>query len=148
MSPEDTQPPGESEEPGPPAAGPLSDSPGELAREALIPAEEAPPAAPHITFRGNSYDLLSLGALISGALVLFTCLTCGAGAYCLPLLPVGLGAIGLLGARQAVDLKRTRLWSWLGIGAGALILLIGIVGILLYIGFIALMIVASEGGQL
>ncbi len=71
------------------------------------------------TFRGNGLDMTALGALASGALVLLSCLSCGQAAYCLPVLPFLLGLIGLIGAKDSVDPKRTRLWSWLGIGSGA-----------------------------
>ena len=58
---------------------------------------------PKVTFRGNAYDIISMGSLASAALILFTCVTCGMGYYCLPVLSVVLGAIGVLSARQAVD---------------------------------------------
>jgi len=99
--------------------------------------------APKVTFRGNTYDLLSLGALATGALMLFTCVTCNMGYYCLPLVSIVLGAIGVLSARQAVDEPRTRRWSWLGIAAGAIILLLMALCFVLYIGFIAVSIISS-----
>ena len=101
------------------------------------------PAAPEVTFRGNTYDLIALGSLTSGALVLFSCLTCNLGFYCLPFLPIVLGLIGVLAARQSVDEQHTRVWSWLGIAAGALVVLLIVAGIALYIAFIVLAIVAG-----
>ncbi len=79
-----------------------------------------------ITFMGNTYDLAALGALASGALVLFSCATCNMGFYCLPFIPLLLGLVGIISAREAVDEKRTRLWSWLGAGAG-IVVLVGLV---------------------
>jgi hypothetical protein len=128
---------------------PIENLPDEEPQEALpAPTEdegESPLAErPQVTFRGNSYDLFSLGSLVTGALILFSCVTCGAGYYCMPVIAVVLGAIGVLGARQAVEEKRTRLWSWLGIAAGGFVLLLVVLGIVLYIGFIVLA-VASGG---
>jgi FtsH-binding integral membrane protein len=79
-----------------------------------------------VTFMGNTYDLTALGALASGALVLFSCATCNMGFYCLPFIPLLLGIVGIVSAREAVNEKRTRLWSWLGAGAG-IIILVGMV---------------------
>ncbi len=101
-------------------------------------------AMPEATFKGNTYDLAALGALTSGVVVLFSCLTCNMGFYCLPLLPLVLGLIGLLSARQSVEEERTRLWSWLGIAAGGFITLLIVAGIVLYVAFIVLAIVAGE----
>jgi hypothetical protein len=98
----------------------------------------SPPPPPQVTFRGNSYDLISLGSLATGGLILFSCVTCGMGYYCMPVIAVVLGAIGVLGARQAVERERTRLWSWLGIAAGGFILLIMAAAFVLYIAFIIL----------
>jgi hypothetical protein len=112
-----------------------------------LPAAESvgPPGVPQVTFRGNTYDLASLGALGVGVLLLFSCLTCNMGYYCLPIVAVALGAVGLLGARQSVEEGRTRLWSWLGIAAGGVVLLIIVLLIVLYVGIIVL--AAVSGGQ-
>ena len=104
-------------------------------------------AAPEATFKGNTYDLAALGALTSGVVVLFSCLTCNMGVYCLPLLPLVLGLIGLLSARQSVEEERTRLWSWLGIAAGGFILLLAIAGVVLYIAFIVLAVIAGGSAR-
>jgi hypothetical protein len=120
---------------------------GEEPEEALPTADVAETDladAPQVTFRGNSYDLISLGSLITAALILFSCVTCGMGYYCLPVISVVLGAIGVLGARQAVDGERTRLWSWLGIAAGGFILLIMAAAFVLYIAFIILAATSSS----
>ena len=100
---------------------------------------------PRVTFRGNSYDLIAMGSLASAALILFTCVTCGMGYYCLPVLSVVLGAIGVLSARQAVEVERTRLWSWLGLAGGGILLLLMALCFVLYIAFIV--IAAVSGGQ-
>jgi hypothetical protein len=112
--------------------------------EALPPGEGNGP--PSVTFRGNTYDLISLGSLISGALLLFSCLTCNTGYYCLPLISIALGAVGVLSARQSVEAQRTRLWSWLGIAAGGIVLLLIVLLVICYIGFIVLAIATEEWG--
>ncbi len=127
-----------------PAAG----AAGGAAREVTVQntASEFPrPTPPEATFKGNSYDLAALGALTSGIIVLFSCVTCGMGVYCLPVLPLILGLVGLLSARQAVEEERTRLWSWLGIAAGGFIVLLTVAGIVLYVVFIVLAVAAGQG---
>lgn len=97
--------------------------------EAFDPATDLP-GRRTVTFMGNTYDLAALGALGSGALVLFSCLTCNLGYYCLPFIPLLLGLVGIVSAREAVNKERTRLWSWLGIGAGAVVIVAGILAIM------------------
>ncbi len=126
---------------------PTADATGGASREVTAPTtpnEPLRPAPPEATFKGNTYDLAALGALASGIIALFSCVTCGMGVYCLPLVPLVLGLIGLLSARQSVEEERTRLWSWLGIAAGGLIVLLTIAGVVLYIGFIVLAVAAGE----
>jgi len=98
--------------------------------------DQEAPSRPTVTFMGNTYDLASLGALASGGLLLFLCLTCNQGMLCLPAVPIAAGVIGLLSAKRAVDEKRTRLWSWLGIGAGGLAIGIMVAGIIAWVGLI------------
>ncbi|MBN1246864.1 MAG: hypothetical protein JXC32_04360 [Anaerolineae bacterium] len=97
------------------------------------------------TFRANGLDMTALGALASGALVLLSCLTCGQALNCLPLLPFVLGIIGLATAKRAVDPKRTRLWSWLGIGSGAVTMLFIAIAIAGYVSFVLFLVLVSEG---
>jgi hypothetical protein len=92
-----------------------------------------------ITLMGNTYDLAALIALITGAVVLFLLLTCGMGAYCLPFAPIVAGIIALASAARAADPQRTRLYAWLGIGAGGLALLLTVGLILLYVGLFVAM---------
>ena len=108
------------------------------------PSQDALSSGPRVTFRGNSYDLVSLVSLATGGLILFTCLTCNLGYYCMPIIPMALGLVGVLSAHQAVDARRTRLWSWLGIAAGGLMLLLILVVVALYVGFIVLLIAVGE----
>ncbi|MBC8252944.1 MAG: hypothetical protein H8E35_02795 [Ardenticatenia bacterium] len=111
------------------------------------PSQDPLPSGPRVTFRGNSYDLISLGSLAIGGLMAFTCLTCNLGSYCVPFIAIALGLVGVLSAHQAVDAKRTRLWSWLGIAAGGLLLLLILVAVVLYVlGFIVLLIAGGELG--
>ncbi|MGC9520713.1 MAG: hypothetical protein ACP5HG_02390 [Anaerolineae bacterium] len=98
----------------------------------------------NVTFRGNSYDLTALGAFASGVLVLLSCLTCGQAFYCLPVIPLILGVIGIVMARDSVDAHRTRLWSWLGIGGSALTILLGIFAIASYVAFVLFLIMLSQ----
>ncbi len=102
------------------------------------------PDRPTVTFMGNTYDLMSLGALASGALMLFMCGTCNMGMYCLPLFPLALGAIGLLTASQSFNEKRTRQWSWIGLGIGAVVLVLIVAGFVIYIA--AFVLLAAAGG--
>lgn len=106
-------------------------------------AKSERPAGPKVTFMGNTYDLMSMGALATAAFTLLSCLTCNMTFYCLPFLPLILGLVGLLQAREAVDEKRTRLWSWLGIGGGGVALLLMLLGIITYIGLIVVAMVAE-----
>ncbi len=126
-----------------PAAG----ATGGASQEVTVPSATSAtprPTPPEATFKGNSYDLAALGALTSGIVALFSCVTCGMGVYCLPLLPLVLGLIGLLSARQAVEEERSRLWSWIGIAAGGFIVLLTVAGIVLYIAFVVLAVAAGQ----
>jgi hypothetical protein len=100
---------------------------------------ETPPR-PSVTFMGNNVDLASLGALASAILMIFICLTCNMGIYCLPVVPLALGLVGLLMASRSVDMSRTRFWSWIGVGTGTIMLILLLIGILLYVGLVWLLI--------
>ena len=89
-----------------------------------------------VTFMGNSYDLMAVVAVATGALVAFSCLTCNFGFYCLPFVPLILGLVGLLSAEDSVDPSRTRLLSWLGIGGGLLVILLLALAIIAYVALI------------
>ena len=97
-----------------------------------------------VTFMGNTYDLAALGALGSGVLVLFSCLTCNLGYYCLPFIPLLLGLVGIVSAREALDKERTRLWSWLGVGAGIVVIVAGILAVVGSCLWFAFMISSAE----
>jgi hypothetical protein len=105
-----------------------------------------PVGGPQVTFRGNTYDLVAFGSLITGALILFSCLTCNMSYYCLPFISIALGAVGVLSARQSVEADRTKLWSWLGIAAGGVFLFLIVLLIVLYVGLILFVIAAEESG--
>lgn len=116
-----------------------------------VPGEEQPegpdaarsPHRPTVTFRGNSYDLTALGALVLGVLVLLMCFTLGQFAYCLPFIAIVLGVIGLFLAKDAVNPERSRLWSWLGIGGAGLSLLLMAMLIFSYFACIFFMMLVS-----
>jgi hypothetical protein len=118
--------------------------PAPIADVAGVPPVEVQPGMPGITFRGNSYDLAAFASLISGGLLLASCVTCNSLFYCLPMVPIALGVIGVAAAHQSVDARRTRIWSWIGIAAGGFILLLILAAVVLYIGFIVLMIMVGE----
>jgi hypothetical protein len=109
--------------------------------------DETAPASqrPVVTFMGNTYDLVSLGALASGLLMAFGCLTCNMGWYCMPFVPIVAAIVGLSTARQAVDAERTRQWSSIGLGAGIFALLLIAVAVMAYVGLILIGVLAVGG---
>ena len=112
------------------------------------PAEVSPAASskPMVTFRGNSYDLTAVVAVTIGGVVLLTCATCNLGYYCLPFVPIILGIIGLVAAKDAVDPDRTKLLSWISVGTGTVIMGLIFLAMLAYIGFIIFAISLDSGG--
>lgn len=96
-------------------------------------------------FQGNSYDLAAFVGVIIGGMTLLSCFTFGVGQYCMPIIPIILGIIGLITAKDSLNPDRTRRLSWLSIGAGGVILLLIIIFIAIYVGLIALG-VAADGG--
>ena len=99
---------------------------------------------PTVTFMGNSYDLMSVVAVTLGGMILFTCLTCNFGYYCLPFIPVILGIIALISAKDSVDPERTKLLSWIGIGSGAFFIIIGLLAFIAYFAFL-FFVIGMEG---
>jgi hypothetical protein len=118
-------------------------------RVSVEPVDETAPAPqrPVVTFMGNTYDLISLGALASGLLMAFMCLTCNMGWYCMPLVPIVAAIVGLSTARQAVDAERTRKWSSIGLGAGIFVLLLIAAAIMAYVGLILIGVLTLEGNR-
>jgi hypothetical protein len=113
------------------------------------PAQTLPPEGSTratVTFMGNTYDLFALVGVTIGGVVLMTCVTCNLGYYCLPFVPIVLGVIGLATAGDSVNPERTRLLSWISLGSGAVILLLIILAIALYIGFIIFAIAMDNNG--
>ncbi|MBI9046529.1 MAG: hypothetical protein JEZ06_18710 [Anaerolineaceae bacterium] len=96
------------------------------------------PEKTQVTFRGNSYDLASVIAVTTGALALLSCLTLYMGIYCFPLVPLVLGVIGLMTAKNSVDPRRTQILSWIGVGTGSFAFILVLLGILFYFGFLFL----------
>jgi amino acid transporter len=95
-------------------------------------------------FVGNIYDLVSLAALIVSGVLLFSCVTGNYGLCCLPPLAIILGAVGLLSAKQAREPKRTRVMSAIGIGGGALVLLLILAVVALYACMIGVLIAVES----
>ncbi len=100
---------------------------------------------PAFTFMGNTYDLMAVVSATIAGTALFTCATCNFGFYCLPVIPILLGIVGLLTTRDAVDPDRTRLLSWISIGIGAGIFILLVLFIAAYFGFIFYTITANSG---
>lgn len=128
------------------AAEPEISTPSEETDSPVVPVSAESSAKPAITFRGNSYDLASVVGLTIGAMVLLSCLTCNLAYYCLPVIPVILGIIGLAAAKDSVDPDRTKLLSWLSLGSGAVILVLIFLFMAAYIGLIVFVVMADNGG--
>jgi hypothetical protein len=115
-----------------------------------VEVTETERAKPTVTFMGNSYDLTSVVGATVGGVVLFTCVTCNFGWYCLPIIPIILGIIALVSAKDSVDPERTRKLSWIGIGSGAFFIIIGILAAIAYFAFLFFVIgiesMSSYGG--
>ncbi len=109
--------------------------------------EEQPAEQPQVTFMGNNYDLTAVTAVITALLLMFMCLTCNMGYYCLPVVPLVLGIIGLVTAKSSIDAERTRLFSWIGVGAGGITLLLLALMVIGYFAFIAIVIMAGAGNS-
>ena len=125
------------------------DTPTETGDRPQAPPPKAPQPRPasdesEVTYRGNSNDLSALGALASSILLLFTCLTCGSGVYCLPVVPLVLGLIGVLGAKRSVNKEQTQLFSWIGIGTGGLTLLLIAAGFIAYLVLMVFIVFVSR----
>ena len=121
----------------------MADNPPEFLN--LNPASDIETATkPTITFQGNNYDLAAVVGVTIGGITLLSCATCNLGFYLLPFLPLVLGLVGLIAAKDSVNPERTKLLSWFSIGSSAVILLLILAVVILYIGFIAYAI-ATEG---
>ena len=121
--------------------------PKKVSRE-VQPPEAGAPAPGRMgdqgEFVGNTYDMVSLAALIVSGVLLFSCATGNYGFCCLPPLAIILGAIGLLSAKRARDPKRTRIMSAIGIGGGTLTLLLILAAVALYICMIGVLIAVEN----
>lgn len=95
--------------------------------------ESAVASEPVHVYQGNGYDIAALLAAVLGGVALLSCGTLGYFIYCLPLLPLAVGVVALLTTRRAVDPQRSRVLSWVGVGAGAVTTLALIVGFLLWV---------------
>jgi hypothetical protein len=98
------------------------------------------PIAPQVevTRLRNGNDIMALLALISGVITLATCFGIGI-ALCLPPLPLApliLGVIGLAGSKNATRPPQARMFSWIGIvaGAGFVLLMLALIGVTLAAG--------------
>ena len=81
-----------------------------------------------------------------GSMVLISCFTLNMIWYCLPVVSVILGAIGLAVAKDSVNPERTRQLSWISLGMGGAIIALIILGILVYVGIIVFAFAADGGG--
>lgn len=123
----------------------MDDNPPEFLN--LNPASDIETATkPTITFQGNNYDLAAVVGVTIGGITLLSCATCNLGVYLLPFLPLILGLIGLIAAKDSVNPGRTKLLSWISIGSSAVILLLILAVVILYIGFIAYAVANERSG--
>ena len=97
------------------------------------PPVPAAPVKPAPSFLGNANDLVALIAAVAGAAIFGSCFASVA-AWCVPLV---LGIIGLVLAKEAVDPKRARLLSAVGVVSMVVLFLLFIAFIVLYVIFIA-----------
>ncbi len=100
---------------------------------AAPPVPAAPAAKPAPSFLGNANDLVALIAAVSGAAIFGACFASVA-AWCVPLV---LGIIGLVLAKEAIDPRRARILSAVGIVSMVVLFLLFIAFIVLYVVFIA-----------
>ncbi len=101
-------------------------------------------AASSSIWQGNNTDLMALvGVTISG-MILFYCGTLGIGAYCIPIIPIILGIIGLVNSKDALNPERTKTMSWISIGVGAAFILLLVLVIAAYFAFIAYLVSIGE----
>jgi hypothetical protein len=117
--------------------------------ESLMAADDEPTGGEvgERVHSGNRFDVSALVAAVVGAVALLTCGTMGYGMYCMPLVPLALGIVGLVTARQSVDEGRTRLLSWIGVGTGAFVLLLSIGLFLLWLALIAFAVAGLTFGE-
>jgi hypothetical protein len=120
----------------------MNENPNNLNLSAEPTVESA--SKPTVTFMGNSYDLTAVVGVTIGGVVLLSCFTCNMGYYCLPVVPIILGIVGLAAAKDSVNPERTKLLSWLSLGSGAIIILLIGFFVALYVAFILVM-MAAEG---
>ncbi len=99
--------------------------------------EEPTAERPQVTFMGNNYDLTSLAAVISASILMLLCVSGNMGFYCLPVIPLVLGIVGLVTAKSSIDAERTRLFSWIGVGTGGVTLLLSLLLVLVAIAYFA-----------
>jgi hypothetical protein len=102
----------------------------------------AAPAKPAPSFLGNANDLVALIAAVSGAAIFGACFASLA-AWCVPLV---LGIIGLVLAKEAIDPRRARILSAVGIVSMVVLFLLFIGFIVLYVVFIAWLMRTSPPG--
>ncbi|MCB0210657.1 MAG: hypothetical protein KDJ52_15060 [Anaerolineae bacterium] len=110
-----------------------------------VPSPMSSAAGVGSIFQGNGYDLAAFVGVIVGGMTLLSCFTFGVGQYCMPIIPIILGVIGLLTAKDSLNPDRTRRLSWLSIAAGAVILLLIIIFVGFYIGLIVFGVAADSG---
>ena len=97
-------------------------------------------------YRGNNNDLLAIVTVTAAGVMVLNCGTLGCLTYCLPLMILIFGVIGLTTADDSINPEQTRLLSWISIGAGGVILLAIVLFAALYAAFIAFGVTAGGGG--
>ncbi len=102
----------------------------------------APPKPPQVTFLGNTNDVLAVVAATVAAITGLCCVSWGSIVYVLPLAAVALGGVALLNAKASVDPNRTRLWGWISIGTGGVVLVVVVLVAACFVLFYGLMILS------
>lgn len=110
-------------------------------------AESFSDASPTVTFQGNNYDLAAIIGATVAAVILLSCGTLGLATYCLPVVALVVGIVGLRTAKDSVNPDRTRQLSWVSLGIGGLILVGLLLLIILYVVLIGFGILASTTGE-
>lgn len=126
----------------------MDESPPEFLSLDSAPQSEPAVPLPVVTFQGNNYDLVAVIAATVGGVTLLTCGTCNLGIYVLPFAPIILGLIGLITAKDSINPERTKLLSWLSLGAGVIILLLAVVLIIIYLGLFGILMSMDDGQRL
>jgi len=121
--------------------------PPERYAEAIAHSQASAAQAPreNIPYKGNSVDVMALAATITGLTAL---LACGGLSWAIPLIALILGFIGWLQSKDALDPKRARWMSLVGLTGGGVFLVVvaGFFVVLMACFVLQFALLASSGG--